>query len=1220
MVQHEQQCLCGGFGRSWVLSRGCSRQTDFDPPAEKWVTTVLANAKLSQFQSLCRRTSQPDERTPTCIRTSPGLEQSGAVTSWQRCSIPRWRQQGWGFAADSTTIDGDGKQPEHTHGDFKPGPGHSMTATLDHQQVLCGDALSGGLALTLPVGVNPSYAALQRELKGDTQPQPPTSQTNAAAENAALVALATALGEAPHTVCQVLADNVLALLKVGSAGVSVLSVQSDGGVLVSWPAIAGRWLAHSGSSRMLLAPAPPAMPPEPTAEHYLAVPFGVAGTTLGTVWAVAHDAAFRFTAEDLRQLQNLALFTAPALQALAARRSAPELHGKLETQRGTFNSLIENAPFGVYVVDAQFCLSQASAAAHKAFASVQPLIGRPFGDIVRAVWPEPFASEVLAHFRRTLDSGKAHAQPTVSELRKDSPHVESYDWKIERIVLPDGAFGVLCYFYDLTERQQAAEALRLRTAQFETLVNEAPLGIYLVDAQLRIRQVNPLALPEFGNIQGLIGSNLAAVMQTLWGPARADEIVRQFRHTLTTGEPLEVAELIALRADRSTTAYYEWQIHRIPLPNGSHGVVCYFRDISTRVHAQAAIRDSELRLRAMVSASSDVVYRMNADWTEMLHLQGREFIVDTHEPNRSWLENYILPGDQQRVTETIREAVRTQSAFELEHQILRIDGTLGWTFSRAIPLMDKDGTVVEWFGTASDVTARKQAQDALGLSEQKYRTLFESMDEGYCVIEMIFDADNRPADFRFLETNPAFEKQSGLRDAQGRRMREMAPDHDAYWFETYGRVAVTGEAIRFVNEATALDGRWFDVYAFRLGGNGSHRVALLFNDITDRKRGDEERERLVARLQQEDQRKDEFLATLAHELRNPLAPIRNGLQIMRLAPGDADAIERIRSMMERQLGQMVHLIDDLLDLSRISRGKIDLRKERIDLATAIQQAIEASRPSIAQADHELLIKFPPGPIHVDADPTRLAQVFSNLLNNAAKFTDRGGQIRLSIQHLGAEAVVSIQDNGSGIPTHMLPHVFEMFTQVDSNLERSQGGLGIGLSIVKRLVEMHGGSVEARSEGQGRGSEFVVRLPVALSVAGDEPTVQTDPVCPITRHRILVVDDNVDAANSLSQLLEMLGNEVITFYDGESGIQAARKFRPSILLCDIGMPKMNGYDTARSIRAEEWGKNTVLVALTGYGQMDDLQRSADAGFDHHLVKPLDVDALMALLAGLPPQPE
>ena len=419
----------------------------------------------------------------------------------------RGRLKGLGFAANSTTISGVYKQPEHSHGDFKPGPSHAMTATTDHPQVLCDDSLYGGIALTLPIGVSRSSAARQSPLKDDTQPQPATRHVDASSENAALVALAKALGEAPHNVCQVLADNVLALLKAGSAGVSVLSVQSDGGVLVSWPAIAGRWQAHSGSSRMLLAPANPAATLEPAAEHYLVVPFGVAGETngaTGTVWAVAHDAALGFDAEDLRQLQNLALFASPALQAVAARSAAPtphpampvpELHGAPESQHGAFSSLIENAPFGVYVVDAQFRLCQASAAARKAFASVQPLIGRDFGEVVRAVWPEPFASEVLAHFRRTLDSGEPYGAPTVGETRKDTPEVESYDWQIERVVLPDGGFGVVCYFYDLTEREQAAEAQRRRTAQFETLFNDAPLGIYLVDAELRICLVNPQALP-----------------------------------------------------------------------------------------------------------------------------------------------------------------------------------------------------------------------------------------------------------------------------------------------------------------------------------------------------------------------------------------------------------------------------------------------------------------------------------------------------------------------------------------------------------------------------------------------------------------------------------------------------------------------------------------------------------------------------------------------------
>lgn len=582
-----------------------------------------------------------------------------------------------------------------------------MTATTDPLQVLCGHALPDALALTLPAGVNSCFAVLHGPLDGHAQAQRSPCPASAAAEIAALVALATALGESPQTAFQVLADKVLALLKAGSAGVSVLSVHSDGGALVSWPAIAGRWQAHSGSSRLLLAPA---AIPEPAAEHHLVVPFGVAGKTAGTVWAVAHDAALRFDAEDLRQLQNLALFAAPALQAVAARGSALRLPGTPDRRRTSFSSLIESAPFGVYVVDAQFRLCEASAAARKAFASIQPLIGRNFGDIVRSIWPEPYASEALGHFHRTLDSGEAYAAPTVIETRKDTPGTESYDWKIERVVLPDGALGVVCYFYDLTERQQATEALRLRTAQFQTLVNDAPLGIYLVDAQLRIRQVNPVALPEFGNIQGLIGRDLAAVMQTLWGPARAVEIVQQFRHTLTTGEPFEAAELIGLRVDLGTTAYYEWQIHRIPLPDGSHGVVCYVRDISTRVQAQAQMRESEMRFRAFVTASSDVVYRMSADWREMRQLQGRNFIADAQEPTVRWLQDYIHPQDRARVLAAIDAAIAAKGIFELEHRVLRVDGELGWTQSRAVPLLDANDAIVEWIGTATDVTDRKNTE------------------------------------------------------------------------------------------------------------------------------------------------------------------------------------------------------------------------------------------------------------------------------------------------------------------------------------------------------------------------------------------------------------------------------------------------------------------------------------------------------------------------------
>ena len=993
-----------------------------------------------------------------------------------------------------------------------------------------------------------------------------------------------------------------------------------------------------------------------------------------------------------------------------------------------------------------------------------------------------------------------------------------------------------------------------------------------------------------------------------------------------------------------------------------------------RREADEAIRASEERYRALVSASSDVVYRMSADWTEMRHLQGREFIANTCEPSRSWLLNYIPADDQPRVTAAIDVSIRSKSVFELEHRVIRADGTLGWTFSRAVPLLDGNGDIVEWFGAASDVTPRKQADAALKRSEDRYRTLFEAMDEGFCVIEMIFDADARPTDYRFLEVNPAFEKHTGIANAQGQRILEIAPNLDAHWFEIYGRVAVTGESIRFVNEAKELGGRWFDVYAFRLCGHETHQVAILFNDIssrkaseealkasenrsrsildsitdgffaldrdwrftfmnsagersinctpgyligksfweeylrtvgsefehfyrrvaasrvsesltaqsldnghwyeataypapegltvyfrdvterrlveqerqqfaalvdassdfigvvgldqrgvylnrageeliglehgqvasisvldcfpksehdriiglitgsgggdhvvvdtyfqhlqtgqlipvswsflrlrdaggkvsgyatvtrdltehnqakvllraseerrrlaldaaelgmwhvdpatrvtetdarfraifgtteawtdylqavavihpddqpavleavaaatrlddpahynieyrivhtdgslrwvaakgrstivgdgptrrvmsfdgtvadiTDRKRGEDERELLVAQLQDQDQRKNEFIAILAHELRNPLAPMRNGLQVMRLADGDPDATERVRAMMERQLARMVHLIDDLLDLSRISYGKINLRNARIELAEAIQQAIESSRPLIELADHELMIDMPPDPVYVNADLTRLAQVFANLLANAAKYTPRGGRIRLTFEHLEGEAVVSVKDNGIGIPTHMLSQVFEMFTQVDCTLERSQSGLGIGLAIVKRLVEMHGGSVEARSDGDGKGSEFIVRLPTVLSAAGGrEENGADESVRSPPRRRILVVDDNHDAAASLALMLTVMGNETQTAHDGLEALEVAQAFRPDVVLLDIGMPKLNGYEVCRHIRQQAWGKGMTLFALTGWGQEEDQRRSLEAGFDAHLVKPV-----------------
>jgi PAS domain S-box-containing protein len=414
--------------------------------------------------------------------------------------------------------------------------------------------------------------------------------------------------------------------------------------------------------------------------------------------------------------------------------------------------------------------------------------------------------------------------------------------------------------------------------------------------------------------------------------------------------------------------------------------------------------------------------------------------------------------------------------------------------------------------------------------------------------------------------------------------------------------------------AVRSDGAEFPVELIvtRISLPGSPMFTGYIRDITERRKLEDALRERAVELSEADRRKNEFLATLAHELRNPLAPLRNGLQILRLSHGDPPATGQALDMMERQLSQMVHLVDDLLDLSRVSRGTIELRQERIELAQIVEQAVEMSRPIVEEAGHRLSIHFPPSPIYIDADLTRLAQVFSNLLNNAAKYTERGGEIRLSVEQQDSEVVISVKDNGIGIPSEMLPYVFDMFTPVNRNLERSQGGLGIGLSIVKKLVEMHGGSVAATSDGAGRGSQFVVRLPVVLSVVQAQSDDE-EPARPTGRRRILVVDDNRDAAVSLAMILRLLGNESVTAHDGLDAVRQAAAFRPDIILLDIGMPGLNGYDTAREIRAQPWGKGVLLVALTGLGQDEDRRQSEDAGFDKHIVKPIDIATLKALLA-------
>ncbi|HSJ98342.1 MAG TPA: ATP-binding protein, partial [Myxococcota bacterium] len=397
----------------------------------------------------------------------------------------------------------------------------------------------------------------------------------------------------------------------------------------------------------------------------------------------------------------------------------------------------------------------------------------------------------------------------------------------------------------------------------------------------------------------------------------------------------------------------------------------------------------------------------------------------------------------------------------------------------------------------------------------------------------------------------------------------------------------------------------------RQGAGAQPRGVAVIEDVTERKHAEDD-------LREADRRKDEFLATLAHELRNPLAPIRNSLHIFRMAGIQDPSVERLADMMERQVQHMVRMVDDLLEVSRISRGKIELRRERVELAAVLRSAVDTSMPLIEGSRHRLSVRMPDEAVLLDADPVRLSQVFANLLNNAAKYTPPGGRIVLEASVEQGMVQVCVQDNGEGIPEGMLARVFHMFTQVNTG-SRAQGGLGIGLTLARTLVHLHGGSIEAHSDGAGAGCRFVVRLPLAERQPHAPDPGALAPGAPAAAlRRVLVVDDNHDAADSLGILLQFLGAEVEVVHDGRAALEALQTFRPAVVLLDLGMPGMSGLEVARRMREDPAMKEITLVALTGWGQREDRRRTHEAGFDYHLVKPADVSALQSILTRHEPE--
>jgi PAS domain S-box-containing protein len=516
-----------------------------------------------------------------------------------------------------------------------------------------------------------------------------------------------------------------------------------------------------------------------------------------------------------------------------------------------------------------------------------------------------------------------------------------------------------------------------------------------------------------------------------------------------------------------------------------------------------------------------------------------------------------------------------------------------------------------------DITKRKHAEHALRESETRFRTLFESMDEGYCVVEVIFDEKNNPTDYRFLEINPVFEKQTGIKNARGRLMREIAPAHEQHWFDMYGRIALSGETLRFERPAAALQ-RYYEVCAFRVGAPELRRVGVVFNDITGRKSLERQRELLLA--QEEALRKDaeaavrakdHFLAALSHELRTPLSPVVLTVAAME---SDPDLPERFRkhvAMIRRNVGLETRLIDDLLDLNRVTSGKMHLHVQPTHMHAVLAQAIQTCDSETSAKKLNVQLDLQADNDLVNADPARLQQIFWNLLRNATKFTPEGGSIFVRTENSADRVRLEVRDTGVGIEPEFLPKVFDAFEQGDVKITRQFGGLGLGLAICKAIMDIHGGAIRAQSDGPGTGATFTVELPVASAteqeVAATRPPQGPDNAT--ERLRVLLVEDHPDTCEVLSRLLNAANYAVKAASSVETALQLAAAEGFDVVISDLGLPDGTGYDLMRQLRDRHGIKG---IALSGYGMEQDQRRSREVGFLDHVVKPVDVSQLVAVI--------
>jgi PAS domain S-box-containing protein len=632
--------------------------------------------------------------------------------------------------------------------------------------------------------------------------------------------------------------------------------------------------------------------------------------------------------------------------------------------------------------------------------------------------------------------------------------------------------------------------------------------------------------------------------------------------------------------------------------------------------ALQALAASRANFNLLADAMPQLVWTARADGVVDYYSARRAAYYGAQATPDEW-QCMVHPDELEATREAWHRASSTGVPYEIEHRVRMADGTYRWHLSRALPAFDHDGRIARWYGTATDIDRLKRAEGELALATASLRRKRERLAVALRAGRMgIYEWQTGTSQVwwsRELYDVFGIDPASFVPTLETCTALVVPEDRAELWRRTEDCLERRGELIHEYR-VSRPDGqvRWLQVQAHVTtapDGAPAYLTGVAF-DVTERKRAEEQ-------LLEADRRKDRFIATLAHELRNPLAPIRNAVRL--LAP---DAQGRgdptwARDVIERQVAQMARLLDDLLDISRISRDRVELQIGRVTLASVVDMAVETSQPAIERSRHELVVSVPPEPIWLEADAVRLAQVLSNLLNNAAKYTEPGGHIRLTASRAEAELVVSVADDGIGIAPEMHAAVFDMFSQAKPAIERSQGGLGIGLSLARGLVEAMGGRIAVRSEGIGCGSEFTVRLPLVTSVeAQASESLRLEFATPTTgagRPCVVIADDLVDGADSLGLLLQAHGYQVGTAYDGEQAVRLCAQLRPDVVLLDIGMPVLDGYQACDRIRAQPGGADAFIVALTGWGEENAPQRAAATGFDLHMVKPVDVDTLLDVLA-------